>query len=93
MEAETFVYEVDNGKRPDVILIYFYSLLAYTCLFASGWGLDEVINIQADQSHRGARVSVSPVHKMKLFLSNMLAAITAQAGGITLPCSFIFIIY
>jgi ABC-2 type transport system permease protein len=90
MEAETFVYEVDNGKRPDVMLIYFYSLLAYTCLFASGWGLDEVINIQANQSHRGARVSVSPVHKMKLFLSNMLAAITAQAGGITLLFIYLY---
>ena len=29
-------------------------------------GLDEVINIQGNRTNRGARISVSPVHKVKL---------------------------
>lgn len=83
-QSQTFVKELENEKNPDAILIYFYALLALTCLFAANWGLEEVINIQADQSGRGARVNVSPVNKMKLFISNMLAAFTVHILSIVL---------
>ncbi|HKL99198.1 MAG TPA: ABC transporter permease [Mobilitalea sp.] len=88
MKTNSFVQEKHNGKNPNVILGYFYSLLAYTCLFAANWGMEEVINIQADQSTRGARVNVSPIHKMKLFIINMLAAFTVHCISI-----IIFYIY
>ncbi|NLP35045.1 MAG: ABC transporter permease [Clostridiales bacterium] len=84
MNYDTYVYEEQRGSRPDYILIYFYALFAYTCIFGGAWGLDEVINIQADMSLRGARVNVSPVHKMRLLLCNMLAAFTAHSGSILL---------
>jgi ABC-2 type transport system permease protein len=84
MQFDSYVEEAKNGKNPDSILIYFYSLFAFTCIFAANWGLEEVVNIQADLSGRGARVSVSPIHKMKLFLCNMAAAFTAHMGSIIL---------
>ncbi len=84
MQSQSFVEEKVNEKNPDAVLIYFYALLAMTCLFASNWGLEEVINIQADQSVRGARVNVSPVSKMKLFISNMLASYTIHVISIIL---------
>jgi ABC-2 type transport system permease protein len=84
MQFNSYVKEVQNGQRPDSILIYFYSLLAFSCIFAANWGLEEVINIQANLSGRGARVSVSPVRKMKLFLCNIAAAFTAHIGSIIL---------
>ncbi len=84
MQTETFVEEKQNEKKPDSLLIYFYSLMAYTCIFAANWGLDEVINIQANLSGRGARVSVSPIRKMKLFLCNLMAAFTAHIGSLLL---------
>lgn len=84
MQQEEFVQMKTNGKNPNPILIYFYSLLAFTCIFACNYGLDEVINIQADQSLRGARINISPIHKMKLFLCNMLAAFTVHAVSIVL---------
>jgi len=84
MQFDSYVKEVQNGKSPDSILIYFYSLLAFSCIFAANWGLEEVINIQANLSGRGARVSVSPVSKMKLFLCNIAAAFTAHIGSIIL---------
>ena len=88
MRSEPFVEELPDQKKPDGILIYFYALLAFTCIFAANWGLEEVINIQADQSTRGARVNVSPIHKMKLFLCNMAAAFTVHMVSI-----FILIAY
>lgn len=51
--------------------------------------MDEVINIQADMSITGARVSISPIHKMKLLFSNMLAAFTAHIGSVFLLLFFL----
>lgn len=84
MNHNNFVENIRNQKNPDSLLIYFYALLAFTCIYAAGGGLDEVINIQADQSIRGARVNVSPINKMKLFLCNLAAAYTSQIISILL---------
>ncbi len=83
-QQKEFVKEVKNEKDPDVMLVYFYSLIAMTCLFAVNLGLDEVVNVQADQSGRGARVNVAPVQKMKLFLSNIMAAFTIHMLSVLL---------
>lgn len=84
MEYKSFTSELDKGAKPDITLTYFYALLAMTCMMAANWGLDEVINIQGNRSSRGARINVSPIHKMKLLIINMLAAFTAHAAGICL---------
>ncbi len=91
MQADNFVRELKDDKKPDATLIYFYALLALMCLFAANFGLDEVVNIQADLSVRGARVNVSPIHKMKLFLSNILAAFTVHFISILLL--FVYMYY
>ena len=91
MKEAGFLEEIKSDKKPAEILVYFYALLAYTCIFASNWGLDEVVNIQADLSGRGARVSVSPTRKLKLFLCNMLAAFTVHMGSIILL--FVYMYY
>lgn len=84
LDYRNFTSEIESDVTPDPLLIYYYALLALCCLFATNWGLDEVINIQANRSDRGARVNVSPIHKMKLLFINMLAAFTAHAGSIIL---------
>lgn len=83
-QQKEFVEEVKNEKNPDVMLVYFYSLIALTCLFAVNIGLDEVVNVQADQSGRGARVNVAPTRKMKLFLSNIMAGFTIHMLSVIL---------
>jgi ABC-2 type transport system permease protein len=92
MQYDEFIEEIKSDKNPDPLLIYFYSLLAYTCLFAASWGMDEVINIQADLSGRAARLNVSPMSKMKLFMSNLMAAFTAHLGSLTLLFLYMFFI-
>lgn len=91
MQIDTFVEEKMNGKKPNQASIYFHALFAMTCLFATNWGLDEVVNIQANLSARGARVSVSPVNKMKLYFYNLLAAFTGHMIGVVLL--FLYIIF
>jgi ABC-2 type transport system permease protein len=84
MNYDNFVNEKADQKKPDVVLIYFYALLGYTCIFAANSGLEEVNKIQADQSIQGARVNVSPVNKMKLFLCNLTAAFMVHCGSLIL---------
>lgn len=84
MEYKSFTREIKSSVAPDVILIYYYALLAFCCLFAANWGLDEVVNIQGNRSSRGARINVSPIHKMKLLLINIMAAFTVHAGSVIL---------
>lgn len=79
-----FVDISDKHRKPDNVIIYFYAILAYTCIFATNWGLEEVVNIEADQSMRGARISASPVNKMRLFVCNMLASYTCHIISVIL---------
>lgn len=81
IQHNSYIREIKNDKKPAELLVYFYALLAFTCIFAANWGLDEVVTIQANLSDRGARINVSPIRKMKLFLCNMLAAFTVHAGS------------
>lgn len=84
MHYDNFVNEKKNQKNPDSILIYYYSLLAFTCMYAAGWGMEETVNIQADLSYKGARMNVSPINKMRLFLCNMAAAFTGHILSVAL---------
>lgn len=90
MHYDEFIEDVRTGNKPQMLLVYYYALLAYTCIFAANWGLDEVVNIQADLSACGARLNVTPVNKMKLFLCNMLAAFTAHLGSIVLMFLYLY---
>lgn len=92
MNFSSYTKEASKEKKPDVILIYYYSLMAYTCLFAANWGVDEVNNIQADQSDRGARINISSMNKMKLFLCNLTAAFTAHLGSLIILFLYMFYI-
>lgn len=82
VKFKSYTKETGTKTKPDVLLIYFYSLLAYTCLLSANLAVDEVNNIQADQSDRGARMSIAPVNKMKLFLCNMLAGCTVHLASL-----------
>jgi ABC-2 type transport system permease protein len=92
MNNNEYLKEVKSSHKPQQLLIYFYALLAYACVFSANWGLDEVINIQANLSSRGARLNVSPMNKMKLFFSNLMAAFTAHMGSIILVFLYMYFI-
>jgi ABC-2 type transport system permease protein len=66
----------DKERNPEVTLIYFYTLIALACMFGTNWGFREMIDIQANQSMVGARINVSPIHKIKLLFINFMAAFT-----------------
>lgn len=64
-----------GGAAPDNTYSYFYALIAMACLYGGFWGLKEITDVQADLSDRAVRINTAPVHKLKVFLSGMCAAL------------------
>jgi ABC-2 type transport system permease protein len=80
-----FIVEKNPGKnKTDITVTYFYALLAMTTLYGSFWGIRAVNEVQADQSMKGARINLAPVHKMKMLLAAILAAWIIQFVELTI---------
>lgn len=79
MASADFLKDTPLTKaKPDSTLGYYYALLAMTCLYGGLMGLQEVSFTQANLTPQGARVSIAPVKKSKLFLGSICAAAVAQ---------------
>lgn len=74
---------------PDSMVIYFYSLIAMTCLFGGFVGMSEINAIQANLSSHAARMNFAPVHKLKMFLSGISAALIVQFTKLMLVMAYI----
>lgn len=74
-DDQSYIKDVPISKSsPDNTLTYYFALIAMASLYGAFWGLKEVTDIQADMSAQAARVNVTPIHKLKIFLINSLAA-------------------
>lgn len=81
-----------QGARPDSTVIYFYSLMAMTCFYGAFQGLKEVDAIQADLSAEAMRVNVSPLRKMKIFLSSISSAAVIETAVILILLAFLIFV-
>lgn len=72
--------------------IYFYGLIAMSCLYGSLYGLEEVNRIQANLSPTAARMNMPPVHKMKLFMASTYASMTVHFAGLMILLFYIIYI-
>lgn len=83
--SQDYVKEVSvTEKSTDPTLIYFYALIAMSCLYGSMYGVEEVNRVQANLSKHAARLNVAPVHKLKVFTAGMLAAVVIHYSGLLL---------
>lgn len=81
--SQDYVKEVSvTEKSTDPTLIYFYALIAMSCLYGSMYGLEEVNRVQANLTAHAARLNVAPVHKLKVFAAGMSAAILIHFTGL-----------
>lgn len=63
----------DDKNNMDVTVIYFYTLIGMVCMYAGFFGISAVNESEANLSVRGARIHISPTHKLKGLLANVLA--------------------
>ncbi len=72
---ETTLNKHDNL---DTMTWYFFALVSMSCLFGYLFGFKSIVAIQANITVLAARRCVTPTHKLKLIVSDMLASIIAQ---------------
>ncbi|MEG1256747.1 ABC transporter permease [Clostridium sp.] len=70
-----YTKDEDIGTSTNAVVIFFYALLSMTCLLSANLGCTDVINIQANQSQRAARINVAPANKIKVFLATISASL------------------
>ncbi len=87
--SKTFTKPLGGMPKPETLLAYFYALLAMTCLYGSFFGAQEVMDVQANLSAQGARISVAPVHKLKVFLSGLSASLLIQYTEMLIVIAFL----
>lgn len=63
-----------GGRDVNSVTPYFYALMAMACLYSCFLGEAVAKRIQANISPIGMRVSLSPIHRFKLILSNGISA-------------------
>lgn len=71
-----------SSSAPDNTYVYYYALIAMACLYGGFWGFREVMAAKANLSAQGARVSVSPVNKLRQFIYAMSAAFLIHFASI-----------
>ncbi len=62
-----------GGRTTDGNAQFFYALIAMACLYGAFIGMDASLNIQANLTPLAARRCVTPTHKLKLILTEMLS--------------------
>ena len=82
--------DVSNSSEDyNILLNYFFSLIAMVCMFG-GLLINKCIKeLQADQSTLGARRSVAPTGKMAQFLADVMACNTIQMGEICITIIYL----
>jgi ABC-2 type transport system permease protein len=80
-------------KEPDSMITYYYALIAMTCLYGAFMGMREVTFVQANQSPQGARQSVAPTHKLKVFASSLCAVTLIQFTSILILIMFLVFVF
>lgn len=73
-DYEELVEQVSlGGRTTNGNVQFFYALIGMACLYGAFIGLDAAINIQANLSPLAARRCVTPTHKLKMILAEMLS--------------------
>lgn len=77
--SETFIQDLQlSSQKPSATANYYYALLAMLCLYGGFHGLVVVESLQANLSPQGARNTLSPGNRYKLFCGSYLGALTIQ---------------
>lgn len=62
-----------GGKTTNANAQFFYALIAMACMYGSFIGFGAAITLQANLSSLAARRCITPTHKLKLILSELIA--------------------
>jgi len=64
-------------------------LIAMACMYSAFWGLRNTVDVQADLSAQGARRSVAPTHKLRVVLSDAVAALAISLAEVLILLAYL----
>lgn len=92
-EPQEFVSDVSfGGKSVSSVTSYYFALLAMSCLYMCFLGETAAKRTQANITEIGKRISVSPVHRMKLIVSNGISAYFIALVNISIILAFLIFV-
>lgn len=74
----------------DVTVVYFYTLIGMTCMYGGFWGLRVSTNQEANLSRQGTRVQVSPISKIRIMLTGVIAAFLCQYCAMIILFAYLY---
>ena len=77
------IQDISNNNL-SYTMIEFYTLIAMTCLYGGMLAMIVINQNLANMSNNGKRVSVSPMSKIKIILSSLIASYIVQLLGLAL---------
>lgn len=87
----TYIKQAENETK-DQTMVMFYGLLSMAVMFGGYWGRREVVDVQANMSAQGARMSMSPVHKLKAFLFSLSTSVLIHIASLLILVAFMTLV-
>ncbi|HBA37974.1 MAG TPA: hypothetical protein DCY94_04565 [Firmicutes bacterium] len=82
----------ESNSNMSYTMIEYYTLIAMTCLYGGTISMYAILNLLANISERGKRISISPAKKGTLIASSLLASYIVQLAGLALLFSFVIFV-
>lgn len=77
VQNKTYIKEAGK-ENTDFSVMYFYTVIGMVCIYGGFFGIDAACDTEANQSTRGARISVAPTHKLKVLCISLLVGLLIQ---------------
>ncbi len=82
-------FKDSSSKNMNYVVVYFYTLIGMTCLYGGFFGMNAVQETEANLSKKGARLSVSPTHKLKALLVSLLVGFIIQYAEVLILLAYL----
>lgn len=92
MDASYLTQESTSADTLDESLIYFFNLIAMTCLYAAMVGNNVAIYNQANLSQLGARRNISPVPKVVSLLGQLAASLIFEFLTLLITIAYLVLV-
>lgn len=81
-----------DGEDANPMTSYYYAIIAMSCLFSGMFGLKCIRELQPNQTAKGVRRSMAPVHKSKVFAYEFLATLCIQFVEVFIVLSYVILV-
>lgn len=85
--------ETQSSDNMDMTNVYFYTGLAMSAMFGGMWAVKAIGDIQADQSQKGARISMAPTNKAVHLLCSLILNLVSVFVILSIQFAYIYYLF